>query len=80
MGGYVVIKYFKLFGFKCVVVLVLQYLIDLEQVMDNCYNMFYQFELNYDMQVQLKDVLVECEYIVIYDFYCFEDCVYYEKL
>ena len=73
-GGYAAIKYSKLLGFKRVVALVPQYSIDPEQVTDNRYNMFYQPELNHDMQVQPKDVsTAECEYIVIYDPYCPED-------
>ena len=50
MGGYAAIKYSKLLGFKRVVALVPQYSIDPEQVADNRYNMFYQPELNHDMQ------------------------------
>lgn len=80
MGGYAAIKYSKLLGFKRVVALVPQYSIDPEQVTDNRYNMFYQPELNHDMQVQAKDVSAECEYIVIYDPYCPEDRAHYEKL
>ncbi len=80
MGGYAAIKYAKLLGLQRVVALVPQYSIDPEDVADPRYNMFFHKEINQDMKITLQDVAPECEYIVVYDPYCYEDRLHYEKI
>ncbi|KWQ04393.1 hypothetical protein SE27_03430 [Acinetobacter harbinensis] len=80
MGGYAAIKYANLLDLKRVVALVPQYSINPDEVTDSRYNMFFNAELNANMQIQPHDVALEREYIVIYDPYCAEDRVHYVKL
>ena len=80
MGGYAAIKYSNLLDLNRVVALVPQYSIHPEHVEDPRYNMFYQADVNADMQVQAHDISAECEYIVVYDPYCPEDRAHYLKL
>ena len=80
MGGYAAIKYANLLDLKRVVALVPQYSINPDEVTDSRYNMFFNAELNANMQVQPHDVALEREYIVIYDPYCAEDRAHYVKL
>ena len=80
MGGYAAIKYANLLDLKRVVALVPQYSINPDDVTDSRYNMFFNAELNANMQVQPHDVALEREYIVIYDPYCAEDRAHYVKL
>ena len=80
MGGYAAIKYANLLDLKRVVALVPQYSINPDEVTDSRYNMFFNAELNANMQIQPHDVALEREYIVIYDPYCAEDRAHYVKL
>lgn len=80
MGGYAAIKYANLLDLKRIVALVPQYSINPDEVTDSRYNMFFNAELNANMQIQPHDVALEREYIVIYDPYCAEDRVHYVKL
>lgn len=80
MGGYAAIKYSRMLNLQRVVALVPQYSIDPEDVHDPRYNMFFNKEINQDMQITEADVSAQCEYIVVYDPYCEEDRLHYEKI
>lgn len=80
MGGYAIIKYSKLLRLDRVVALVPQYSIDPDDIYDPRYNMFFHKEINHEMKVARQDVRADCEYLIVYDPYCPEDRLHYEKL
>lgn len=80
MGGYAAIKYANLLDLTRIVALVPQYSIDPQDVTDLRYNMFFQAELNENMRVMPQDIDLAREYIIVYDPYCPEDHLHYQKL